>query len=228
MDYTKKPIEDVIAAAQNGDVEAQKALGLLHELGLVPGASAQQAVDWYKQAAQAGDGLSALSLQAIFEKGSPGVPANSHHAKTYSKMAESAGFRPADVRLAEAGILRKRTVLVVDDSPITRRTTLKLLSDSGYEVYEAEDAQTAIRILKRRPHIDLVLSDVEMPHVDGIEFLSFIRKNLRRTNLPVVMVTSNRQIEVLKRAKILGVQGWILKPFEAVTLLQTIRKALVA
>jgi two-component system chemotaxis response regulator CheY len=227
QDYTKRPIEELQADAKNGNLEAQNALAMLNELGLIPQASPAEAAKLYAKSAKAGDPVAALYLGVIYEKGAPGVPVDKKAAETYYGMAEKGGFHKAEDRLADAGVSR-RTVLLVDDSPSVRTVTRALLSKSGFDVVEAADAAQAIRFLQNGGHVDLVISDVEMPNMDGLEMLAIIRGRLQRKDLPVVMLTSVREVGVLKKAKTLGVQGWVLKPYDHEMLVQIVRKALAA
>lgn len=228
QDYTKKPIEDLLTAAKSGNLDAQNALGMLHELGLIPEANLRDALNWYSKAAKAGDPLAALTVGKIYQLGSKDIHVDQKAADAYFQMAEKGGFRKPEARLAEAGIVGKRTILLVDDSQTIRAVTRNLLSKSGFEVVEAVDAAQAIRFLQSGAHVDLILSDVEMPQMDGVEMLAIIRNRLKRKELPIVMVTSVRSLEVLKKAKMLGVQGWILKPFENDMLVQIVKKALAS
>jgi CheY-like chemotaxis protein len=227
QDYTKRPIEELQAEARNGNLEAQNALAMLNELGLIPQASPAEAAKLYAKSAKAGDPVAALYLGVIYEKGAPGVPVDKKAAENYYDMAEKGGFHKAEDRLAEAGVGR-RTVLLVDDSPSVRTVTRSLLSKNGFDVVEAADAAQAIRFLQNGGRADLVISDVEMPNMDGLEMLAIIRGRLQRKDLPVVMLTSVREVGVLKKAKTLGVQGWVLKPYDHEMLVQIVRKALAA
>jgi len=227
QEYSKKPVEELLTAAKGGDLEAQIALATLHELGLIPGSSMTEAMRWYSKAAKSGDPLAALFLGEIYQQGTNELPPDSKIAESYFQLAEKGGYRQAEDRLREAGIVAIRTILVVDDSQTIRALTRTLLKNSGYEVIEAVDAAQAIRFLQTGAHVDLVLSDVEMPNMDGVEMLDVIRNRLKRRDLPVVMLTSVRKVEVLKKAKQLGVQGWVLKPFDNEILLQIVKKAIV-
>ena len=227
QDYTKRPIEELQAEARNGNVEAQNALAMLNELGLIPQASAAEAAKLYAKSAKAGDPVAALYLGVIYENGAAGVPVDMKAAASYYDLAEKGGFHKAEDRLAEAGVGR-RTVLIVDDSASVRSVTRSLLSKSGFDVVEAADAAQAIRFLQNGGQADLVISDVEMPNMDGLEMLAIIRGRLQRKDLPVVMLTSVRELGVLKKAKSLGVQGWVLKPYDHEMLVQIVRKALAA
>ncbi len=227
QEYSKKPLEELLAAAKGGDLEAQMALATLHELGLIPTSSMTEAMRWYSKAAKSGDPLAALFLGEIYKQGTKELTADSKMAESYFQLAEKGGFRQPEDRLREVGIVSTRTILVVEDSQTLRVLTRTLLKNSGYEVVEAANAAQAIRFLQSGAHVDLILSDVEMPNMDGVEMLDVIRNRLKLRELPVVMVTSVRKVEVLKKAKQLGVQGWVLKPFENEILLQIVKKAIV-
>jgi two-component system chemotaxis response regulator CheY len=225
--YTKRPVEELMAEAKNGSIEAQNALAMLHELGLIPEASAAEAAKLYAKSAKAGDPLAALFLGVMYEKGAAGGAADPKTAESYYQLAEKGGFHKAEDRLSEAGVGR-RTILIVDDSATVRTVTRALLSKNGFDVVEAADAAQAIRFLQNGGQADLVISDIEMPNMDGLEMLAIIRGRLQRKVLPVVMLTSVRDVNVLKKAKTLGVQGWVLKPYDHDMLVQIVRKAMVA
>lgn len=227
QDYNKKPIEELLADAKSGNVQALNALGMLHELGLIPEASASEAARLYATAAKAGDPVAALYLGVMLDNGARGLTADPKAAAGFFQLAEKAGFRRSEKRLSEAGVGRN-TILVVDDSAPLRTVTRNLLSKRGFDIVEAGDAAQAIRFLQGGGRVDLVLSDVEMPNMDGVEMLAIIRGRLQRKELPVVMVTSVRDLNVLKKAKTLGVQGWVLKPYDHDILVQIVRKALAA
>jgi two-component system chemotaxis response regulator CheY len=227
QNYSKKPIEELVAEARSGNVEAQNSLAMLHELGLIPEASTVEAARLYAKSAKAGDPLAALYLGIMHEKGAEGLPVDKVAAASYFQMAEKGGYRKAEERLTDAGVGR-RTVLLVDVSPTVRTEARALLNKSGFDVVEAADAAQALRFLQNGGRVDLVISDVEMPNMDGLEMLAIIRGRLQKKDLPVVMLTSVREVGVLKKAKTLGVQGWVLKPYDNDMLVQTVRKALAA
>jgi two-component system chemotaxis response regulator CheY len=227
QDYTNKPIEELLADAKSGNVQALNALGMLHELGLIPEASTAEAARLYASSAKAGDPLAALYMGVLLDNGAAGIAADPKAAAVYFQLAEKGGFRRSEKRLSEAGIGR-RTILVVDDSPTLRTVTRDLLSKNGFDIVEAGDAAQAIAFLQGGGRVDLILSDVEMSNMDGVEMLAIIRGRMQRKLLPVVMLTSVRDLNVLKKAKTLGVQGWVLKPYDHDILVQIVSKALAA
>jgi len=107
----------------------------------------------------------------------------------------------------------KKTVLVIDDSVSVRRQTCKLIEDAGHKVITAENGAEALELLLSdvwRP--DLIISDVEMPIMDGWEFLEFLKADEVFGNIPVIMLTSLDGSEHRARAERLGAADYHLKP----------------
>ena len=113
-------------------------------------------------------------------------------------------------------------VLVVDDSITVRRVTERLLRREGYRVSMASDGLAALRVLaEERPA--LVLSDIEMPQMDGFDLLRNIRGDEQLHDLPVVMITSRTADKHRERAEALGASGFLGKPYSEERLLELIR-----
>ncbi len=113
------------------------------------------------------------------------------------------------------------TILVVDDSLTARQTLALTLARSGYEVIQASDGQEALAKLKEYP-IKAVFCDVEMPVMNGFEFLTNCRKEYPPDRLPVIMLTSRGGERHRSIAKLLGASGYLTKPFLEGDLLQTL------
>ena len=113
-----------------------------------------------------------------------------------------------------------KRVMVVDDSMVMRQQVAKALRGAGYDVLEAIDGQDALDKLGENPGLALVVCDVNMPRVSGIEFLE------RRgdASAPIVMLTTEGQAEMIQKAKSLGAKGWITKPFKAELLIAAAKK----
>jgi two-component system chemotaxis response regulator CheY len=108
-------------------------------------------------------------------------------------------------------------VLIVDDSAAIRKILQRVLAQFDGtlgEIQEAADGLEAIEKLKQRP-FGLVLSDINMPNMDGIELLGQMRANAQWSNIPVVMITTEgSQAKVLEAVE-LGARGYVRKPFTA-------------
>jgi chemosensory pili system protein ChpA (sensor histidine kinase/response regulator) len=117
-------------------------------------------------------------------------------------------------------------VLIVDDALSVRNTLVQLVQDAGFRAEAARDGIDAIDTLRVfRP--DLVLTDLEMPNMNGIELTTHIRGRDDLKGLPVIMITSRSQEKHRKLARQAGVDTYITKPYNDGDLLQTIREALV-
>jgi two-component system chemotaxis response regulator CheY len=106
-------------------------------------------------------------------------------------------------------------VLIVDDSMTMRSVIRKVISISGFDVgnfFEAGDGKEALEILNEQ-WIDLVLSDINMPEMDGLTFLKKMREHEVYKNIPVVMITTEGSRACIDEAMSLGVKGYIQKPF---------------
>ena len=103
-------------------------------------------------------------------------------------------------------------VLVVDDSLSARSSLSQLMSDGGYQAITARDGIEAVELLEKE-HPDIVLTDLEMPRMNGLELTSYIRRSEQWRPLPIVMITSRTMAKHRQQAKELGVDHYITKPF---------------
>jgi CheY-like chemotaxis protein len=113
------------------------------------------------------------------------------------------------------------TILVIDDDESIRDLLRMHLSAAGYEVHVAEDAIAAGYIVLRSPP-DLIISDVNMPHMDGFELIAALRADATVPRIPVIFLTSYDEGD--DRGKELGAVGYITKPVRADRLLQLVAK----
>ena len=115
-----------------------------------------------------------------------------------------------------------KKILVIDDSPTVRQQVGLALSQAGYQVIEAVDGVDAIG--KVDPSIAMLISDVNMPRMNGLEMLEKLREDARWKALPVVMLTTEGQPGLIDRAKKAGAKGWIIKPFKAELLVAAVQR----
>lgn len=119
---------------------------------------------------------------------------------------------------------KKIRFLVVDDFSTMRKIVKSLLKDIGYESFEeAEDGAKALEVLAKTP-IDFVVSDLNMPNMNGFELLSSIRGDAKYKHLPVLLVTAEAKKEDIVTAAQLGASGYIVKPFTKQTLEEKLQK----
>lgn len=115
-------------------------------------------------------------------------------------------------------------ILVVDDFPTMRRIVKNLLKDLGFDnVEEAEDGAMGLDKLKNNK-FDLVVSDWNMPNMDGLEMLKSIRADANLANTPVLMVTAEAKKENIIAAAQAGANGYVVKPFTAAVLEEKLNK----
>src|SRR5215469_6574966 len=115
------------------------------------------------------------------------------------------------------------TVLTVDDSPSIRQMIKVTLEPAGHSVIEAGDgAQGLAQAQAKRP--DIVITDLNMPTMNGLELIRALRKQPTLTGLPIVFLTTESNEAVKQEAKSVGARGWITKPFKPEQLLAVVAK----
>jgi len=118
---------------------------------------------------------------------------------------------------------RQPTVLVVDDQFTVRELQRGILESAGYDVKTARDGREALTSIEGNPDVDLVVTDVQMPEMDGIELLRAIREDHERTSLPVVIVTSQGSEDDRRRGLEAGADAYIVKDqFDQRALIETV------
>ncbi len=118
-------------------------------------------------------------------------------------------------------------VLVVDDDPMVTRLVRINLELEQFEVEEAWDGRTAMKMMRENPP-DLLVLDIMMPQMDGWEILRLMREDEALKDLPVVVLTAKVQDEDMARGWRMGADGYIVKPFNPVNLADALRKVLSA
>jgi len=119
-----------------------------------------------------------------------------------------------------------KSILIVEDSAMTRamiRTALENIDDC--EVIEVASGFEALRILPSR-EFRLILTDINMPDINGLELINFVKSNPTYRNIPLIIVTTECREEDRKRGMALGAFAYITKPFEPETLQELVQKAL--
>jgi two-component system, chemotaxis family, chemotaxis protein CheY len=117
-----------------------------------------------------------------------------------------------------------KKIMTVDDSATVRQMIGFTLKAAGYEVIEAIDGKDAVSKLGSTPH--LVITDLNMPNMDGIELIRHIRTNSACRFIPIVMLTTESQEKKKLEAKSAGATGWIIKPFKPEQLIAVVKKVL--
>ena len=118
-----------------------------------------------------------------------------------------------------------RMIMTVDDSTSMRQMVKATLLSAGYEVVEAADGQEALDYARENA-VDLVITDVNMPRMDGITLVSELRSLPTYRLTPLLLLTTESSMEKKMEGKKAGATGWIVKPFNPTQLLATLARVL--
>jgi two-component system, chemotaxis family, chemotaxis protein CheY len=116
-------------------------------------------------------------------------------------------------------------IMTIDDSVSMRKLVAATLASAGHEVVEAANGSEALTLAKAGL-VQLIISDVNMPVMDGLTFVKNVRGLAAYKFTPILMLTTEMDVEKKKAAKEAGATGWLVKPFDPGQLLATIRKVL--
>ena len=114
-------------------------------------------------------------------------------------------------------------VLVVDDSRAIRRIIVEIMKQLDFEVSEAGNGIEALQCLEELGAPDLVLVDWNMPEMNGLDFIKAVRANPEYSNLPLMMVTTETEMERMEFAFMAGVNEYVMKPFDKVTIIDKLQ-----
>ena len=115
-------------------------------------------------------------------------------------------------------------ILIVDDSSTVRAEVSEFLQKNGLSVTTAVDGHDGLAKLKSDSQIKLIVSDVNMPNMDGLTMAEKIRGELNNSAVNIIMLTTENSPLMKERGKAAGVKGWIVKPFKGDAVLATFRK----
>ena len=118
-----------------------------------------------------------------------------------------------------------KVIMTVDDSTSIRQMVGFTLKRAGFEVLEAVDGRDAVSQLDNTS-IDMMITDLNMPNMDGIELIKQVRNKPQYRFIPIVMLTTESQDDKKQAGKAAGATGWIVKPFKPDQLLAVIKKVL--
>ena len=120
-----------------------------------------------------------------------------------------------------------KTILIVDDSSSVRTIARTALREQGYEVIEAANGQEGLQKLAAE-RVHLVVSDVNMPVMDGISFLKELKSRPTSKFVPVIMLTTEAGEDKKQEGRAAGAKAWIVKPFQPATLVDAVAKLVLA
>lgn len=119
-------------------------------------------------------------------------------------------------------------ILVVDDEPMVRRVICLILEQQGYGCTEVQNGQEAMAALKADPPVDLVITDNQMPMMNGLQLIAYLKTSPSHRHLPIVLLSGHLSEEVRAQAMAKGVSAFLSKPLDAGELLETVHMMLKA
>lgn len=114
------------------------------------------------------------------------------------------------------------SILAVDDSRTMRDMLNYALTREGFTTHLAEDGLHGLEVLKQL-NPDVIITDINMPNLDGFGFIEAVRSQNRLRNIPILVLTTESAAELKARARAAGATGWIVKPFDSVKLVKALR-----
>ncbi len=118
----------------------------------------------------------------------------------------------------------KKKILCVEDSSTIRQQLNFALGNAGFQVIEANDGKEGLEALQNNPDIVMIIADINMPNMGGLDMIEKIHSMINFKSIPIVMLTSEGKSELIERAKAAGARGWLVKPFKFEQLMITVNK----
>ena len=118
-----------------------------------------------------------------------------------------------------------KRILTIDDSKTIRDMLMLMLTlaEAGFEVLQAVDGQDGLDVLDKE-QVDVVITDINMPRMDGYEVIRHLRNNSAHKSTPILVLTTESETDKKNLARVAGATGWMVKPFDAERLIATINK----
>lgn len=142
-------------------------------------------------------------------------------------MEEAAQPAPAaadiETPVAPNGGAMSLRIMTIDDSKTMRDMLMLTLADAGFDVIQAVDGQEGVDMLEKEK-VDVVITDINMPRMDGYEVVRQLRMRPEHQKTPILVLTTESEIEKKKMGKDVGATGWLVKPFDPDRLVETVRK----
>jgi two-component system chemotaxis response regulator CheY len=117
-----------------------------------------------------------------------------------------------------------KTILTVDDSRTMRDMLRLALSGAGHTVIQADDGVHGVEVLEKAGLVDVIITDINMPRMDGYGFIEHVRRGSSNKMTPILVLTTESEPAKKMRARDAGATGWIVKPFDPDKLLAAIRR----
>jgi two-component system chemotaxis response regulator CheY len=158
---------------------------------------------------------------SIFDCSAPGQDAAAPERPPAGPRPLDDDFGQAPER-AEQQDMAKR-ILTIDDSKTIRDMLMLTLADAGFDVLQAVDGKDGLNVLDRE-QVDVVITDINMPIMDGYEVIRHMRSNSAHKTTPILVLTTESEADKKNLARAAGATGWMVKPFDPDRLIATINK----
>jgi two-component system chemotaxis response regulator CheY len=129
----------------------------------------------------------------------------------------------SDVSLPSEDSAMSKRILTIDDSKTIRDMLMLTLAEAGFEVLQAVDGQDGLDVLDKE-QVDVVITDINMPRMDGYEVIRHLRNNAAHKSTPILVLTTESESDKKNLARVAGATGWMVKPFDPERLIATINK----
>ena len=117
-----------------------------------------------------------------------------------------------------------KTILTVDDSRTMRSMLMLALTGAGHTVVQADDGQHGVEVLAQHPDVEVIITDINMPRMDGYAFIEAVRRDPGKRATPILVLTTESEPAKKQRARDAGATGWIVKPFDTEKLVAAVRR----
>ncbi|MCB9229987.1 MAG: response regulator [Deltaproteobacteria bacterium] len=198
---------ELVARAESGDLNSQRALALLYEIGIQFEADQEKALHWWIKAAENGDKLAQFSVSEILRQDE--FRQNPEKLEKWQKRCSK--FSLGQYSSSEIKQLKNR-VLIIDDARFQRDLLAQVCEMKGFEAVHAESGEEALKKAAEFPDIQLVFLDLVMPKMNGVQFLKLIRKMQLLEGVPVVVISQSVSRNVALQLKELKINSFLAKP----------------
>ena len=151
-----------------------------------------------------------------------GIDCSERHSSDEAPQDVSADAVSDPPPQTEESPMSKR-ILTIDDSKTIRDMLMLTLAEAGFEVLQAVDGQDGLDVLDKE-QVDVVITDINMPRMDGYEVIRHLRNNSAHKSTPILVLTTESETDKKNLARVAGATGWMVKPFDPERLIATINK----
>jgi two-component system, chemotaxis family, chemotaxis protein CheY len=152
--------------------------------------------------------------------GPSAIGSNAIDGETPQSVSDNA-VSDAPVQPEESPMTKR--ILTIDDSKTIRDMVMLTLAEAGFEVLQAVDGQDGLDVLDKE-QVDVVITDINMPRMDGYEVIRHLRSNSVHKSTPILVLTTESETDKKNLARVAGATGWMVKPFDPERLIATINK----